>query len=112
MTISYSWNLMTLEKEDITNSEEVLLENAICKIEFNIVGTDEDGISHSYPSTAIVTAATVSEQDYIVFEELTEEIVVGWVQTAFADQTSAIYQDIISGINYQKQTRVTSMPWE
>jgi hypothetical protein len=81
MTISYSWTLSTIKKRN-----EGLYPNAVVQTYWTKTGTDEDGVSGSFSGTTSFTTATMTpEQQFIPFEELTDEIILGWVKDVVVD---------------------------
>lgn len=77
--MNYSWDIISLATKDQTNSNGDLLENAVVKVQWKRVGTNDDGLSHSWMSYTTLSAEDVAADSFINFFDLTEETVKQWI---------------------------------
>lgn len=111
MSITYSWDIMSLQVEDSTDADGQAVSNSICVVEWNYIGTRDDGETAMFPGTARFSPENVSSEDFIPFENLTEEIVIGWLENSpFVDLEMARSQ--IDAEFVLRQQRRVNKPWE
>ena len=74
--------------------------------------TDEDG-KKWYADTYSVLSYQQEEEDIIPFEDLTEEIVIGWVEeTLGAEKIAEMEASLVANIESQKNPPIVSgLPW-
>lgn len=105
MAITYSYQIHEL-KEVLTLGD---LNNVITEVRYSYVGTDEDGITSTYPGrTALPSPDSEAFKPTI---ELTQEDVIGWLES-HADlnimrQAIEAHIEQQSGIIYKGST----LPW-
>lgn len=105
MALTYTWKVTTLKKMDTPQQSDVVVQAYWTK-----TGTDiQDGLFASFNG---VTSFTLnSNEPFIPFEELTEAIVLGWIQAATINEEDAMNSIIQQQINDQRSI-VTRMPWD
>ncbi len=100
--MTYNWNCKTVD----VHPEEEGETNVVYNVHWIVTGTEED-----YSATNIGTqiVALNSEADFIPFEDLTNEIIVGWTKEAMGEeQVQAIEDSIASQIaELENPTSVT-----
>lgn len=94
MAITYSWKVDSMNARD-----EGDLENAVVQVYWTKTGVDEDGVEGSCPGESTFSTANIAAEEFIPFDELTEEIVIGWIQ-------STINPSYHEGIDEQIQTSI------
>ena len=75
MTITYTWKVTELKTVNTTDLTEVVVQTYWEKI-----GTNENGISANFSGATPFTASSVTPNIFVPFNELTQEIVLGWIQ--------------------------------
>jgi len=100
--ITYDWNCKTVDVYPQAEGETDVVYN----VHWIVIGTKED-----YSATSIGTqiVAVDPETEFIPFDELTNEIVVGWTKDAMGEEeVQAIEGGIASQINeLENPTSVT-----
>lgn len=110
MTITYTWKITSLKTKNEGNNR-----NAVVQTYWQKIGTDgtHEGI---FSGATPFTSTTMPEGDvFIPFEQLTEEMVIGWIQdvvTANPTYEAHINEKIQEEID-GKHSPVTEtpMPW-
>ncbi len=97
--MNYSWRIKKLGLSDSLNENNVLLENAIVKVQWKRIAEDTDGTSASYLGYTVLDATNVSLSDFIAVNDVTKEQVIAWVENSMAGEE-------ISRIDAQLNTRV------
>jgi hypothetical protein len=106
MAVTYTWSVNTLKKKNIANIPGVVVQAYWTK-----TGTDETGAVGVYPGTMSFTLNPDSE--FIPFEELTNEIVLGWIQDRIANDS--LMSDEAINIYIQRQIddkNSNKTPWQ
>lgn len=110
---NYTWTVTNLITRDIDGKIDYVVDTL-----FNVSGTEEvDGTEYSYTLEMNNMPFKVSEgSDYIPFEDLTNEIVIGWVKESLgvegvADYEAAIGKMIDGKINPPVPPKNKALPW-
>ena len=100
--ISYDWNCKTVDVYPQAEGET----NVVYNVHWIVTGTKED---YTVNSIGTQVVALDPETPFIPFEDLTNEIVVGWTKEAIgADQVQAIEDGIAAQIaELENPTSVT-----
>jgi hypothetical protein len=107
MSMTYTWEITSLKtKTEGSNT------SAVIQTYWKKTGTDENGRSGIFDGATPLTSANVPEGEFIPFEELTEEIVLGWIQS----QIDEFYENHINA-QIQKQidkfyVTQPGLPWD
>ena len=107
MEITHTWKIRKLvQKNDGTGT--------IIQVYFKIHSTDGE---YYYASSGNVELDTNNIQDFISYQDLTEEQVVGWVKDKLGESVSDYEQVNIDWINEKKNElpptiKVERLPWE
>lgn len=73
--MEYTWKLTKLKRA--TTAE---IENAVVQTYWELTGTDEDGDTGVFTGATPVDINTVDPDNFIPYEQLTEQDVLSWVQ--------------------------------
>ena len=76
MAVTYEWTVTGLRTK--TEGENL---NAVIQTHWKCVGTDEHGHTATFIGATPFTSSGVAPEEFVPFEELTEDIVLGWIQT-------------------------------
>ena len=109
--MNYSWQILKFSTRDQTNSEGVVLPNAVVKIKWKRSGTDADGNTASVLGYTTLTAENVGADSFVQFESLTEEMVVGWIESVITDAKMIEFNDKIQDKINAKSTTDRAVPW-
>ena len=114
MAVTYTWTVTGLKIRNQTNVDGVVLNNAVVQTYWKKTGTDENGNTGTFRGTTPFTAVSVPEGEFVAFESLTEEIVLGWIQ----DVVIGSYEEHVNA-QIQKQIdqhinpiRQADLPWD
>lgn len=114
MALTYTWEITGIKTKNETNGDGIVLPNAICQTYWKCTGTDENGASATFMGATPFSAANVSESDFELFDNLTEELVLGWVK-AYVDSLPHYMPHIEERIQKQideKSISAPLMPWK
>jgi len=109
--MNYTWKLKSLKRKD---SED--LKNIIVQTHWEKIGTDEDGNTASFQGATPFDLTTVDPNNFVKYEDLTEEMVLSWIQSVVVGSyeehvNDRIEEQIEAKVN--PVTEVTSgFPWE
>lgn len=78
--MQYTWKIKKMIKKDFDHSK-----NVVSKIYWEKIGTDENGNSASYRNTTIFDLDLVDFNEIIDYDNLTEEMVIDWIQSSLND---------------------------
>jgi hypothetical protein len=111
MAITYTWKLTSLKKIDKHGLEEAIFQTYWKKI-----GTDEDGNEGEFSGATPFDISKVDPNEYIPYNELTEEIVLGWIKPVVVNEYEKhVNEQIQKAIDAKKYSTVEvqadSMPW-
>jgi hypothetical protein len=109
--MNYTWKLKSLKRKD---SEE--LKNIIVQTYWEKIGTDEDGNTGSFQGATPFDLTTVDPDNFVEYEDLTEEMVLSWIQSIvvglYADRVN---KEIADQIEEKKNPTVevfSGFPWD
>lgn len=111
MALTYTWSLKTLKKTNTSEFEDVIVQTT-----WECTGTDEDGHSGTFHGATPFKAEDVDGDGFITYADLTEEIVLGWVQAVVVGTyKDHIDEQIMKQINLAKNPVVevnnADLPW-
>ena len=108
MAITYTWTV-----KNIKTATEGSNVDAIVNTYWELTGTDEDGVSGTFTGATPFTSVNVPSNQFIKFEELTEETVLSWIQPVVTGQYEQhVKTQIQKKINEAKGQRAyKAMPW-
>jgi hypothetical protein len=112
MAITYTWELKTFKKQATAGD----LQNVIFQTHWTKTGTDENGLQGSFQGATPFDPAAVDPGTFIPYDQLTQEIVLGWIQAvvvgSYADHVNEKIQEQIDA---QKVSSVevgsSEFPW-
>jgi hypothetical protein len=115
--MNYTWQLTSLKRK---NTSE--LNNVVVQTYWKKTGTDENGNEGSFSGATPFDLSTVDPTNFTSYEDLTEEAVLGWIQSVvvgdyerhvnekIAEQIEAIVSPVVSvtgGFPWQPEDEVT-----
>ncbi len=92
--MNYTWKLKGLKK---INTQSV--NNAIVQTYWEKTGIDENGNSGTFNGATPFDLSTVDPKNFISYEDLTEEIILGWIQKVASSYEDHIHEQIGRQIN-------------
>ena len=111
MALSYTWELTSLKKTSAAN-----LSNVIVGTRWDVTGTDENGNSGKFSGATPFNLSTVDPNNFIAYENLTANIVLGWIQAVVVGDYKAhidgqIQKQIDAQINPVEEVSGNTFPW-
>lgn len=88
MTLTYTWKLTSIRKADTPD-----LSGVVIGTRWECTGADENGDSGTFSGATPFNLNEVNGETFVLFEELTEALVLGWVQAVVVGG----YKDHIDG---------------
>lgn len=107
MTITYTWSVVQMDCYPQADGET----DVVFNVHWTLSGTDGTYTGSVYGSQAVTVDAAVP---FTPYADLTEEQVVGWVQSAMGAEQVAEYEAAVAGqINNQINPPVVTppLPW-
>lgn len=75
MAITKTWEVTGLRSKT-----EGVNQDSVIRVHWEVVATDEHGHTAKFVGATPFTSANVPPEEFISFENLTEETVIGWIQ--------------------------------
>ena len=113
MSLTYTWKI-----ERISKRSSQTISNAIVQTHWKLTGTNENGVSGTFAGATPFNMNTIDPNNFVSYENLTEEIVLGWIQDVVngdPDYKQHIDSRILEEISENESpiTEVTSgFPWQ
>jgi hypothetical protein len=76
MPVTYEWKILSLEVRDESPDHP----NSVVIVKWKKTGRDDDGNEASFQGSTPFSAASIPAENFIPYNQLTEEIVIGWVR--------------------------------
>jgi hypothetical protein len=108
MAITYTWEITDLKVVD-----EDPHTDAVVQTHWKKIGTNENGVVGEFIGATPLSAADVDPENFVPFEELTEELVLSWIQAGIAkhpEYTDHMNEKIQQQI-YRKTLTEKRAPW-
>jgi hypothetical protein len=98
MALTYEWKLTALKKQDTADITDLVVGT-----QWKLTGTNENGTSGVFSGATPLDIPDADEEGFIPYEELTEEIVLGWIQNVVSGSGPTNY---MAHINEQIQKQI------
>lgn len=108
--MTYSWQILNFVTRDEVNGDGVTLSNAVVNIHWKRNGIDSEGNTANVNGYTSLTASSVAGDDFVAFNDLTEETVTTWLNTANADLIASYDEKILSKLAKSSET-TRAVPW-
>ena len=109
--MNFSWQIVSLETKDQTNDEGATLQNAVVRVVWKRVGTDSEGVSHTFLGNSWFSAESTAADDFIPYFDLTESNIISWIETKLTAHEVGKIDDIITNRINKKNTIVRTPHW-
>lgn len=107
MAVTYTWTITGIKTKD-----EGANTNAIVQTYWKKIGTDENGNTAEFIGATPFTSVNVPEGEFVPLNELTEETVLGWIQSQVTGAYEQhVNEQIAKKLNASSEPREVSMPW-
>lgn len=109
--LTYTWKLTSLKKKSTTD-----VADAIVQTYWQKIGTDADGNTGTFSGATPFDLNTMDLENFTPFEELTESMVLGWIQDVVTDDyeqhvNACILEQIEAAKNPVEDVSEDSFPW-
>ena len=113
MAMTYTWEVTGLKKRNTTNSNGELLQGAVIQTYWKCTGVDEDGNEGAFSGATPFKAIDVPASEFVPFEQLTEEAVLGWIRNVVDNDPTywAHIQERVAKQIDDLQVEDATMPW-
>ena len=109
--MNYSWQILKFDTRDQVNADGVNLANAVVRVKWRRSGVDTDGNVGKVVGYTNLSAENVPEGSFVPFTSLTEEVVVGWLESAISAEKFSEYDNKIQEKINKKFTTERNVPW-
>lgn len=89
MAITYTWKVTSLKVKDEGDNTSAVVQTYWTK-----TGTDENGNTGVFSGATPFTSVNVPAGEFVPFNQLTEEAVLGWIQDIVVGQ----YEEHVNGV--------------
>jgi len=97
--ITYNWS--------VVNMNRLTSDNFVVTVHFSVTATDGDYSANTYGT---ISYTQKPDESFVPYEELTQEIVVGWCQESLGKDT--VEESLATQIDALKNpTQVSGTPW-
>jgi hypothetical protein len=107
--MKYDWKIKEIVKKDLSNKE-----NVIYKVFWEKIGTDENGNIGKAQGSTLFNTDKVSYDEFVEYDNLTEELVLGWILDTISESyDKRLNKKISNRIEQIKNpsTKVSEFPW-
>ena len=118
MSYTYSYGINSLKLKDETNHEGATLARAVYQTYWTITGTNSAGQSATWSGATPLSAANVPAGSFVAFDDLTESMVTGWIQSiveadgAYLDHINERLDDEIEReFGASEEVEAKALPW-
>jgi hypothetical protein len=111
MTMTYTWKVTGIKVRDEVNANGDTLPKAVCQTYWHKAGVDANGNSGIFAGATPFTAANVPADQFVPFDQLTEEIVLGWIKSVVVGHYEEHVNGVIAKQIADKSVTDQSMPW-
>jgi hypothetical protein len=79
--MNYTWKITNIKRKDTQD-----LSNIIVQTYWKKIGTDDDGNIGEFDGATPFDLSTVDPNNFVAYDDLTEEIVLSWIQSVVVDE--------------------------
>lgn len=109
MSLTYTWKIKSLKKTSGADLSDVIVGT-----QWQVTAVDEDGNEGKFDGATPFNLSTVNPDNFIAYEDLTEEIVLGWIKSVVVGgYWSHVNEQILKQIELKKNpvVEVSELPW-
>lgn len=111
MSLTYTWKVTGIKTRDEVNEQGETLKNAVVQTYWQKIGTDGDSNEGTFSGATPFTAANVPAGEFVPLAELTEEIVLGWIQAVVVGGYKEHVDSMIQKQIDDKTINDVPLPW-
>ena len=113
MELTYEWKLTGLKKQDTAD-----LTDLVIGTQWKLIGTNSNGTQGIFNGGTPLDIPDLNQEGFVPYEELTEEIVLGWVKSIVEPNegywqhiNEQIEKQILTTENVIQQIDESNLPW-
>jgi hypothetical protein len=91
MALTYEWKLTGLRKQDTAD-----LTDLVVGTRWELKGTNENDVFGTFSGATPLDLPDADEAGYIAYADLTETLILGWIQNSVSGSGSSNYMDHIN----------------
>lgn len=103
---TYTWKINTLEAIPQTEG----LQKVVSRIMATMIATADDGLTSAH--TVNVQAGPYDAANFIGFDDLTEDVVVGWLEACLGEENLTQFKAMLDQRIVQMRNVQLTPPWE
>jgi len=104
--MNYTWEIKDMKTMDIDG-----VENAVVQTYWRKIGTDDNGNQGTFEGATPFPQSTIDPEHFIPFEDLTEEIVLSWIQGVVVGSYEEHVNSQIQKQIDMKKIKDPGLPW-
>lgn len=104
--MTYTWKIKEIKTADIGG-----VTDAVIQTYWEKTGTDENGNQGTFSGATPFLESSINPENFIPYRELTEDIVLGWVQAVVVDGYEQHVNDQIQKQIDIKDIKTPGLPW-
>ena len=106
MAMTYTWKVTSVKVKDEGDNTDAVVQTYWTK-----TGTDDNGEQGTFSGATPFTSVDVPDGEFVAFADLTEEIILGWIQAVVVDEyENHVNQQIQKQID-QRAIAEKDLPW-
>lgn len=109
--MTYSWEILKFATRSQTNAEGVELQDAVVSVQWRKTGYDSEGNRGSIVGYTTLSAESIDQGSFVPFDSLTEELVVGWLESSIPAYKMEAYDKTIQDKINKLHTTEKAVPW-
>lgn len=108
MALTYTWKVKSVKTASANG-----LENAVVQTHWEKIGKDDDGVEGVFQGATPFPIDKITGNDFIPFEDLTEETILGWIKAVVVDDYERHVNERIQREIDSKKIKVVEadLPW-
>lgn len=112
MAITYTWEVTGIKTRNTEN-----FANAVVQTYWQKIGTDSDGNTAHFAGATPFDADTIDPDNFTALDQLTEEMVLGWIQAqvtgSYEEHVNMVIQNQINDtISPITELNSGNLPWQ
>jgi hypothetical protein len=109
--MNYTWKLDRIKRK--TTSD---VTNAIVQTYWTKTGTDDNGVEGTFSGATPFPLETVDSENFVAYEDLTADIVLGWIKSVVVGDYEAhvnaqIAKEIDAKVSPENEDNEADFPW-
>ena len=115
MALTYEWKLTGLRKQDTAD-----LTDLVVGTRWELKGTNENDVFGTFSGATPLDLPDADEAGYIAYADLTEEMILSWIQSSVSGSGSSNYMEHINAqiekqikekVYVTKDVQTNDLPW-